>query len=121
MERGKHLLIDCRNVSREVCLNDGRMLEAMAHGCPVITRPVNALAELCGGACVGLVDTTPESIAAAILPMLEDGELRAGLVRAGLERAKAFDSQAFADEVAGAIASVMPLTRRATSGAGRPA
>lgn len=93
------------------------VLEAMAHGCPVITRPVNALAELCGGACVGLADTTPESIAAAILPMLEDGELRAGLIRKGLERAKAFDGQTFADEVAGAIASVMPLTRRATSGA----
>lgn len=30
MERGKHLLVDCRNVSRDVCLNDGAMLGAMA-------------------------------------------------------------------------------------------
>jgi len=30
LERGKHLLIDCRNVSRDVCLNDGQMLEALA-------------------------------------------------------------------------------------------
>ncbi|MEX2287373.1 MAG: adenosylmethionine decarboxylase [Planctomycetaceae bacterium] len=30
MERGKHLLIDCRNVPRNTCLNDGQMLGAMA-------------------------------------------------------------------------------------------
>ena len=30
MERGKHLLIDCRNVPRNTCLNDGQMLAAMA-------------------------------------------------------------------------------------------
>lgn len=30
MEKGKHLLIDCRNVPREVCLNDGEMIAAMA-------------------------------------------------------------------------------------------
>jgi S-adenosylmethionine decarboxylase len=32
LERGKHLLIDCRNVSRDVCLNDAAMLDAMARG-----------------------------------------------------------------------------------------
>lgn len=30
MHKGKHLLIDCRNVSRELCLNDKRVLNAMA-------------------------------------------------------------------------------------------
>ena len=30
--KGKHLLVDCRNVSRDVCLNDGAMLAAMARG-----------------------------------------------------------------------------------------
>ena len=30
MQKGKHLLIDCRNVPRAVCLDDGRMLRAMA-------------------------------------------------------------------------------------------
>jgi len=30
--RGKHLLIDCRNVSREVCLDDKAVLKAMARG-----------------------------------------------------------------------------------------
>lgn len=30
MEKGKHLLIDCRNVGRDTCLNDQGMLEAMA-------------------------------------------------------------------------------------------
>ena len=28
---GTHLLVDCRNVSRDVCLNDGLLLDAMAH------------------------------------------------------------------------------------------
>ncbi len=32
MEKGKHLLVDCRNVPRDVCLNDGAMLAAMARG-----------------------------------------------------------------------------------------
>ena len=30
MPKGQHLLIDCRNVRRNVCLDDGVMLEAMA-------------------------------------------------------------------------------------------
>lgn len=30
MEKGTHLLVDCRNVPRDVCLNDGLMLNAMA-------------------------------------------------------------------------------------------
>ena len=30
MPKGKHLLIDCRGVSREVCLDDRRMLGALA-------------------------------------------------------------------------------------------
>jgi len=30
LHRGKHLLIDCRNVAREVCVDDKRMLNVMA-------------------------------------------------------------------------------------------
>lgn len=29
MTKGRHLLIDCQNVAREVCLDDRQMLEAM--------------------------------------------------------------------------------------------
>ena len=32
MARGTHLLIDCRGVDRDVCLNDGLVLDAMASG-----------------------------------------------------------------------------------------
>lgn len=32
MDKGKHLLVDCREVSRDVCLNDGLVLRAMAQG-----------------------------------------------------------------------------------------
>lgn len=30
MYKGRHLLVDCRNVAREVCLNDKLVLNAMA-------------------------------------------------------------------------------------------
>ena len=30
MQKGRHLLVDCRNVSRETCLNDKRLLGVMA-------------------------------------------------------------------------------------------
>lgn len=30
MHKGKHLLIDCRNVSRDLCLDDKRVMEVMA-------------------------------------------------------------------------------------------
>lgn len=32
MQKGHHLLVDCRNVARETCLDDERILDAMAHG-----------------------------------------------------------------------------------------
>jgi len=32
LHRGKHLLIDCHNVAREVCLDDKLVLRAMARG-----------------------------------------------------------------------------------------
>lgn len=30
MQKGKHLLVDCRNVSRELCLNDKLVLDVLA-------------------------------------------------------------------------------------------
>lgn len=30
MHKGRHLLIDCRNVAREICLDDKRVMNAMA-------------------------------------------------------------------------------------------
>jgi len=30
LEKGHHILIDCRNVPRDVCLDDGKMLDVMA-------------------------------------------------------------------------------------------
>ena len=30
MQKGQHLLVDCRNVAREVCLGDDAILDAMA-------------------------------------------------------------------------------------------
>jgi len=30
LEKGHHILIDCRNVPRNVCLDDGKMLDVMA-------------------------------------------------------------------------------------------
>jgi S-adenosylmethionine decarboxylase len=43
LHKGIHLLVDCREVAREVCLDDGRMLEVIAvaakrAGCRVISQ-----------------------------------------------------------------------------------
>ena len=31
MQKGHHLLVDCRNVARDLCLNDALLLNVMAH------------------------------------------------------------------------------------------
>lgn len=44
MQKGHHLLIDCREVSRELCLDDRKLLNAMAHA-----------AEACGATVVSQI------------------------------------------------------------------
>jgi glycosyltransferase involved in cell wall biosynthesis len=62
-------------------------LEAMASGCPVAVSRVGALPETCGDAALYFDPTDPESIAAAMLAILDSPD---DLVERGLVRASAF-------------------------------
>lgn len=73
-------------------------LEAMACGTPVIVSNNSSLPEVVGGA--GLYcETDAESIAGAIVRLLEDAQLRTKLVRTGLERARLFTWERTAEQV----------------------
>jgi glycosyltransferase involved in cell wall biosynthesis len=63
------------------------IVEAMARGCPVAAADATALPEAAGGAAALFDPLDEERMAATILRVLEDGELRAGLVERGRARA----------------------------------
>jgi glycosyltransferase involved in cell wall biosynthesis len=65
-------------------------LEAMACGCPAIVSNVASLPEVCGDAAVYFNPLEPESIAEAIVRVLEEPGLREALRGRGLERARRF-------------------------------
>lgn len=66
------------------------VLEAMSHGCPVITSQGTSTAEIAGDTGI-LVDPTDTSqIATALTELLDDAERRAELGRRGRERAATF-------------------------------
>jgi len=65
-------------------------LEAMACGCPVAASPRGSLAEVCGGAALGIEPESTESIVTAIDRLSADGALHERLATAGLERARSF-------------------------------
>ncbi|MGI9081242.1 MAG: glycosyltransferase, partial [Thermoleophilaceae bacterium] len=63
------------------------VVEAMARGCPVAAARATALPEAAGGAAALFDPLEEEEIAARIREVLEDGELRAGMVERGRARA----------------------------------
>jgi glycosyltransferase involved in cell wall biosynthesis len=65
-------------------------LEAMASGTPVVTSNVSSLPEVVGDAALLIDPYDPEAIADAIRSVLEEADLRAGLVARGLRRAGDF-------------------------------
>jgi glycosyltransferase involved in cell wall biosynthesis len=62
------------------------LLEAMAAGAPVVTSSVSCLPEVAGDAALLVDPADPEAIAAALLGLDSDEELRARLVAAGQRR-----------------------------------
>ncbi len=65
-------------------------LEAMACGCAVVASNAASIPEICGDAALYFDPRDPAQIAECIRTVVEDGDLRAGLVRRGRERAAKF-------------------------------
>jgi glycosyltransferase involved in cell wall biosynthesis len=66
------------------------ILEAMAHGTPVLTSNVTSLPEVAGDAAVQVDPLDVEAIAQGIRRLVEDAQLREACIRRGLDRVKAF-------------------------------
>lgn len=72
-------------------------LEAMACGTPVITSNTSSLPEVVGDAGVTIDPHDPAALAAALLRVLRDADLRADLRARGLHRAQQFSYRASAE------------------------
>ena len=66
------------------------VLEAMASGCPVVCSNTTSLPEIAGDAAELVDPRDPDAIAAAIVRLLSDRELRAERVRRGRARAATY-------------------------------
>ncbi len=63
------------------------VLEAMAHGTPVVTSAASAMVEIGGGAVIGVDPTSVEEVAAAMESVLESAARAEQMARSGLARA----------------------------------
>ncbi|HLI54142.1 MAG TPA: glycosyltransferase family 1 protein [Acidimicrobiales bacterium] len=75
-------------------------LEAMALGVPVVARHQVTTSEVVGDAALVVDGDEPGRWAEALRRVLEDGELRDGLIRAGAERSRRFTWEATAEGLA---------------------
>ncbi len=66
------------------------LVEAMAHGCPVLTSRHSAMAEIVGDAAVLVDPMSVEAIADGMNRLIEEGSLRQALALKGPERASRF-------------------------------
>jgi glycosyltransferase involved in cell wall biosynthesis/GT2 family glycosyltransferase len=66
------------------------VLEAMAHGCPVITTNVSSLPEVAGDAAILVNPDDASAIANAMVRLVREPELRAQMIEKGLEQSKKF-------------------------------
>jgi glycosyltransferase involved in cell wall biosynthesis len=74
------------------------VLEALAHGVPVVTSQGSALPEVAGDAALLVDPFDTAAIAAALVKLADDDALRAHLARLGLERAKQFTWESAVDK-----------------------
>ncbi|MCC6699429.1 MAG: glycosyltransferase family 4 protein [Candidatus Hydrogenedentes bacterium] len=65
-------------------------LEAMACGCPVIASNTSSLPEVCGEAALYCAPADEEGLAAAMLRVVSDGDLRSRMINDGQTQARRF-------------------------------
>jgi glycosyltransferase involved in cell wall biosynthesis len=70
------------------------VLEAMAHGVPVVTSNVSALPEVAGDAALLVDPADTDGIGDALLRLAMEEELRRDLIRRGMDRARQFTWEA---------------------------
>ena len=73
------------------------ILEAFSMGCPVITAKNSSLFEIGRDGCL-YAETTPESIASAVLKLFEDKNLREKMIEKGYEISKNFSWEKTSEE-----------------------
>lgn len=73
-------------------------LEAMSHGCPVVCSRTGSIPEIVGAAACFFDPLSTDSMAAAILQVVDDGSFAAALRAMGFERIKAFSWRRCAEE-----------------------
>lgn len=81
------------------------VIEAMAHGTPVICSNRMSVSEVAGGAGIVIDPQYPEEIASAIARLAGDVEFRQEKIQAGIERAKQFTWEKSGEGVAAVIES----------------
>lgn len=86
-------------------------VEAMAHGCPVVTSDIPVMREVCGDAALYCNPNEPGEIADKVRMLAESSEMRAQLSRRGLHRAAQFSWERCARETFGVLHRV--ITERA--------
>lgn len=84
------------------------VLEAMAHGAPVVTSLVSATAEVAGDAALLVDPLDPSEVAAAIAQVVDTAETADDLRRRGRARAAGFTWERTAELTAAAYAEVAP-------------
>lgn len=73
-------------------------VEAMGAGVPLVCSDIPVLREVVGDAAVFVSPERPRAWADALVEVMEDGELRAGLARHGRERSRRFDWRRTAEQ-----------------------
>jgi len=74
------------------------ILEAMSHGCPVITTYASSLPEVGGEACLYFEPKSPQDLLFNIDLLIKDADLRKNLIEKGRERTKQFSWEKCANE-----------------------
>lgn len=97
------LLYSCASLLLYPSLYEGfglPILEAMACGCPVITSNISSMPEVAGTAAIFVNPQNVDEIKKRVKEVMEDEDLKKGLIKKGFEQAKNFSWKKCAQETA---------------------